>query len=316
MNIHKNARLSFARRVEMIQDITQRGLSVSAAAAIHGVTMPTVRKWLGRFLVLGETALCDASSRPLHSPRAIDPGKALVVVELRRKRLTQARIASALGVSKSTVSRVLRRAGLSHLSDLQPTEPVVRYEHEAPGDMLHIDTKKLGCIVRPSHRVTGNRRDRVDGAGWETLFVAIDDYARIAFTDMLPDEKVPQAVQFLRNAVAYYASLGVTIKRLLTDNGAAFRSRHFAHVCTELSIRHKFTRPYRPQTNGKAERFIQSALREWAYGFTYQDSEQRTAALEQWNHHYNWHRPHQGIGGVAPMTRLNPSRYNLLTLHT
>jgi transposase InsO family protein len=316
MNTHKNARLSFARRVEMVQDITQRGFSVTAAAAIHGVTTPTARKWLGRFLSQGQLALCDASSRPLCSPRSIEAGKALAIVELRHKRMTQARIAAALGVSKSTVSRVLSRAGLSHLCDLQPAEPVVRYEHEAPGDMLHIDTKKLGRIEQPGHRVTGDRRDSVDGAGWETLFVAIDDHARIAFTDMHPDEKAPQAVQFLRNAVAYYASLSVSIKRLLTDNGAAFRSRDFAQACKQLHIQHKFTRPYRPQTNGKAERFIQSALREWAYGFTYQSSIQRTAALDDWNHHYNWHRPHQGIGGAAPMSRLRPSRYNLLTLHS
>jgi transposase InsO family protein len=211
---------------------------------------------------------------------------------------------------------VLARAGLSRLSDLQPAEPVLRYEHAAPGDMLHIDTKKLGRIERPSHRITGNRRDSVDGAGWETLFVAIDDHARIAFTAMYPDEKAPQAVQFLHNAVAYYRSLGVTIERLLADNGAAFRSRDFAQACRVLGIRHRFTRPYRPQTNGKAERFIQSALREWAYGFTYQHSTERTAALEHWNHHYNWHRPHQGIGGVTPMSRLNRSRNNLLTLHS
>lgn len=204
--------------------------------------------------MLGEAGLVDASSRPTNSPRAIEPTKALVIVELRRRRLTQARIASALGVSISTVSRVLARAGLSRLADLQPSEPVVRYEHEAPGDMLHIDTKKLGRIVRPSHRVTGNRRDSVDGAGWETLFVAIDDHARIAFTDVYADERIPNAVLFLRNAYAYYASLGVRI--------------------------------------------------------------QRTAALEFWNHHYNWHRPHQGIGGVPPMSRLNRSRNNLLTLHT
>ena len=196
-------------------------------------------------------------------------------------------------VSKSTVSRVLVRAGLSSLADLQPAEPVVRYEHEAPGDMLHIDTKKLGRIVRPSHRVTGNRRDSVSGA----------------------DEKIPNAVQFLRNAHAYYASMGVQIKRLLTDNGAAFRSRDFAQACRDLGIRHRFTRPYRPQTNGKAERFIQSALREWAYGFTYQHSGERTAALGHWNHYYNWHRPHQGIGGATPMSRLNQSRNNLLKLH-
>jgi len=152
----------------------------------------------------------------------------------------------------------------------------VRYQHEAPGDLLHIDIKTLGRIERPSHRVTGNRRDSVDGAGWECLFVAIDDHARIGFSDMYPDERRPNAIQFLRNAVAYYASLGIKVKRLLTDNGPAFRSRDFAHTCLELGVRHKFTRAYRPQTNGKAERFIQSALREWAYGFTYEQSAQRT----------------------------------------
>ena len=229
--------------------------------------------------------------------------------------MLQSRIASYAGVSASTVSRVLARAGLSRLSDLQPTEPVVRYEHDAPGDMLHIDTKKLGRIVRPSHRVTGNRRDSVDGAGWETLFVAIDDHARIAFTAMHPDEKAPQAVAFLRSAVAYYEGLGVSIKRLPTDNGAAFRSREFAAACKALGVQHKFTRPYRPQTNGKAERFIQSALREWAYGWTYQNSAERTQALYSWQHHYNWHRPHSGIGRIAPMARLK-SANNLLTVHS
>jgi transposase InsO family protein len=202
-------------------------------------------------------------------------------MELRRKRLTQARIAAALGVSKSTVGRVLARAGLSLLSNLDPVEPLVRYEHDAPGDMLHTDTKKLGRIERPSHRVTGDRRDSVEGAGWEMLFVAIDDHARIAFTAMHADERTASAVQFLRDAVAYYARLGVTVRRLLTDNGSAFRSRDFASACKELGIRHRFTRPYRPQTNGKAERFIQSALREWAYGFTYQRSAERTQALQR-----------------------------------
>ena len=316
MDSHKNARLTYVRRIEMVQDITQRGLSVPQAAAAHGVSAPTARKWLGRYLVDGEAGLGDASSRPDRSPRAIEPAKALAVIELRHKRLTQARIAVALGVSKSTVSRVLARAGLSLLSNLDPIEPIVRYEHEAPGDMLHIDTKKLGRIERPSHRVTGNRRDSVDGAGWEMLFVAIDDHARIAFTAMHADERTPSAVQFLRDAVAYYARLGVTVRRLLTDNGSAFRSRDFAAACKELEVRHRFTRPYRPQTNGKAERFIQSALREWAYGFTYQHSSERAKALDRWNHHYNWHRPHQGIGGAVPMSRLNSSRNNLLTLHS
>ncbi len=156
---------------------------------------------------------------------------------------------------------------------------------------------------------------QLHGAGWEVLFVAVDDHARIAFTGMHPDEKTPQAVRFLREAVAYYAGLGITVRRVLTDNGAAFRSRDFATACAELGVKHRFTRAYRPQTNGKAERFIQSALREWAYGWTYQHSAQRTQALASWQHHYNWHRPHAGIGGAFPMFRLNSSRNNLLTAH-
>ena len=316
MNIHKNARLTFARRLEMVQDITERGLSQGAAALVQGVSMPTIRKWLGRYLARGEAALADRSSRPRLSPRAIAPTKALAIVELRRHRLTQARIAASLGVSKSTVGRVLARAGLSHLKDLEPMAPVARYEHEAAGDLLHIDTKRLGRILRPGHRVTGDRSGSFGNAGWEFLFVAIDDHARIGFTDMYPDEGKVNAVQFMRNAVTYYQSLGVPIKRLLTDNGNAFRSKLFAQTCAELKIKHSFTRPYRPQTNGKAERFIQSALREWAYGFVYQNSHERTDQLDAWIHHYNWHRPHQGIGGVAPMTRLKASCNNLLTLHS
>ena len=315
MNIHKNARLTFARRLEMVQDITERGLSQGAAALAHGVSVPTVRKWLGRFLAHGEVALVDCSSRPRLSPRAIAPAKALAIVELRRRRHTQARIAASLGLSKSTVGRVLASAGLSHLKDLEPITPVQRYEHKAAGDLLHIDTKRLGRIVRPGHRVTGDRSGPFGNAGWEFLFVAIDDHARIGFTDMYPDEGKVSAVQFLRNAVAYYKSIGVRIKRLLTDNGSAFRSKDFAEACVQMNVKHIFTRPYRPQTNGKAERFIQSALREWAYGFVYQNSAQRTDQLDAWIHHYNWHRPHQGIGGSAPMTRLKTSCNNLLTLH-
>jgi transposase InsO family protein len=315
MNTHKNARLTYARRLEMVLEVVCGRTSVPRAAGSYGVTPATARKWLGRYLAGGEAALADASSRPSCSPRSIDPAKALAVVELRRKRLTQARIAQALGVSKSTVGRVLARAGLSHLSDLDPAEPIQRYEHAAPGDMLHIDTKKLGRIERPSHRVTGERKDSKRNVGWEYLFVAVDDHARIGYTAMHPDERKESAVAFLRAAVAYYASLGITIRRLLTDNGSAFRSKLFVKTCGELGIAKRYTRPYRPQTNGKAERFIQSALREWAYGFTYQRSAARTAALDHWIHHYNWHRPHQGIGGVAPMSRLSSSGYNLLTLH-
>lgn len=316
MNSHKHARLTYARRLEMVQQMTECGVLAAAAASAQGVTAATGRKWLGRFLAGGALALADASSRPARSPRAIPAATALLIVELRRQRQTQARIARSVGVSESTVSRVLARAGLSKLRDLEPRVPVVRYEHEQPGDLLHIDTKKLGRIKRPGHRVTGDRRDTVDGVGWEMLFVAIDDHARIAYTAMHSDERKEAAVRFLYDAVAYYAKLGVPIRRLLTDNGSAFHSHAFANACTALGIRHQFTRAYRPQTNGKAERFIQSALREWAYGWTYQNSNHRTAALASWQHHYNWHRPHAGIGGAVPMSRLNPSGHNLLTLHS
>jgi transposase InsO family protein len=316
MNMHKNARLTFMRRMELVEGVTKRGLGVAAVAQGHGVSVPTARKWVGRYLAQGVAGLVDRSSRPQVSPRSIGPGKAVAILELRRKRLTQKRIAAALQVSVSTVGRVLRRAGLSHLRDLDPVEPAVRYEHERPGDLLHIDTKKLGRIQVPGHRVTGNQQIKARGVGWEHLFVAVDDHARIGFTDMYPDEKAPSAEQFLRNAVAYYKSLGVRVRRVLTDNGPAFHSRAFDRACQQLGIEHTFTRFYRPQTNGKAERFIQSALREWAYGFVYQTSVQRTAALDRWIHHYNWHRPHQGIGGVAPISRLARSRNNLLTAHS
>jgi transposase InsO family protein len=315
MNIHKNARLTLVRRIEMVQSIVERGLTPAVAAAAAGVSQPTARKWLGRFLAQGELGLRDRSSRPKRSPRSISSTKALMIVELRRRRLIQARIAASIGVSKSTVGRVLARAGLSRLKDLEPSEPVVRYEHAHPGDLIHIDTKKLGRIERMGKRIPGSSRSPI-GAGWEYLFVAIDDHARIGFTDMHSDETKASAVQFLQNTVAYFRSLGVRPKRLLTDNGSAFRSKDFAKACRLLNLKHSFTRPYRPQTNGKAERFIQSALREWAYGIPYNHSTERTAMLERWIHHYNWHRPHQGIKGSAPISRLPQSQNNLLTLHS
>jgi transposase InsO family protein len=319
MNTHKRARLTYARRLEMVRQMIDPGLTAPEAAALHGVTAPTARKWFGRYLAAGEAGLADASSRPRRSPRSIDAATAVLIVELRRRRLVHSRIARSVGVSESTVARVLARAGLSRLEQLEPIEPVQRYEHAAPGELLHIDTKKLGRIVRPGHRVTGNQRDSVDGAGWEVLFVAIDDHARVAFTAMHEDEKIPRAVQFLDDALAHYARLGVSIKRLLTDNGSAFRSKAFARACERLGIRHKFTRAYRPQTNGKAERFIQSALREWAYAWTFQNSAQRTDALHSWQHHYNWHRPHAGINATTPMSRfprLTKPENNVLTGHT
>jgi len=315
MNIHKNARLTLVRRLEMVRDIVEGALGVTEAADVYGVTAPTVRKWLGRYLAAGESGLLDRSSRPAVSPRSIDPKKALTVIELRRKRLTQARIAGYLGLSRSTVGRVLRRAGLSRLKDLEPAPAIVRYEHAEPGDLVHLDTKKLGRIERMSHRVTGDRYDTARGAGWEFLFVAIDDHARIAFTEMHPDEAHGSAVRFLERMVAYFRSIGVQVKAILTDNGSAFRSKAFAEACQQLGIKQRFTRPYRPQTNGKAERFIQSALREWAYGIPYHHSRERTDMLDRWNHHYNWHRPHQGIGGHPPTSRLPQSGNNLLKLH-
>ena len=245
---------------------------------MHGVTEPSARKWLGRYLAEGESGLRDRSSRPKCSPRTIKPEKALAIVELRRRRLTQARVAASLEVSKSTVGRVLKRAGLSRLSDLEPSEPLVRYEHERPGDLIHIDTKKLGRIERMGKRIPGSSHNPIK-AGWEYLFVAIDDHARIGFTDMYPDETKVSAAQFLCNTVDYFRSLGVRPKRLLTDNGSSFRSKDFARTCRALKLKHSFTRPYRPQTNGKAERFIQTLLNEWAYARPYRSNSDRLHAL-------------------------------------
>lgn len=316
MNTHKNARLTYLRRLEMVQDITKHGLSASEAARAHGVSAVTARKWLGRYLADGAAGLLDKSSRPARSPRGIDQSVALVIIELRRKLFLQSRIASYTGVSKATVSRVLKRAGLSKFSDLAPADAVQRYEREAPGELLHIDIKKLGRFSDVGHRISGDYTKRTRGLGWEYLFVAVDDHARVAFTAMRPDERKDSAESFLRAAVQYFAKLGVKVQRLLTDNGPAFHSSLFHDACLELGIKHKFTRAYRPQTNGKAERFIQSALREWAYGRPYASSDDRRAALPAWNHFYNWHRPHHGIGCLPPMSRIPALRNNLLTLHT
>jgi transposase InsO family protein len=316
MNTHKNARLTFLRRVEMVQDMTELGLSPAEAGDKHGVSAVTARKWRARFLAGGAQALLDKSSRPQTSPRAIEPRVAATIVELRRQLRLQSDIASYMGVSKATVSRVLKRAGLSRLSDLRPAEPIQRYEHEAPGDLLHIDIKKLGRFSKVGHRITGDKRGQVHGAGWDFVFVAVDDHSRIAFTEIYPDERGQSAAMFLRAAIGYLARLGICVQRVITDNGAAFRSGAFAEACLENGIAQKFTRAFRPQTNGKAERFIQSAMREWAYGRPYDNSDARRQALPFWNHFYNWHRRHHGIGCLPPMSRLIASRKNLLTLHS
>jgi transposase InsO family protein len=316
MNTHKNARLTYLRRLEMVQDITERGMSAAQAARAHSVSAATARKWLGRYLADGAQGLLDKSSRPDRSPRAIDPSVALAIVELRRKLFLQSRIATYMGVSKATVSRVLRRAGLSKLSDLQPAEPIQRYERETPGELLHIDIKKLGRFEDVGHRITGDRSKRTRHAGWEFLFVAVDDHSRIAYTQIYPDERKESATAFVRAAAQYFTQMRIPIQRVITDNGPAFRSASFGAACLELGIQQRFTRAFRPQTNGKAERFIQSALREWAYGRAYKHSDQRRAALPFWNHFYNWHRQHHGIGCQVPMSRLSMSHKNVLTLHS
>jgi transposase InsO family protein len=300
----------------MVEDITKRGLSASEAGLAHGVSAVTARKWLGRYLAGGAAALMDKSSRPELSPKAIDPSVAMTIIELRRKLFLQARIAAYTGVSKASVSRVLKRAGMSKLTDLSPKEDVQRYEHDAPGELLHIDIKKLGRFDKVGHRITGDRTQRARDIGWDYVFVAVDDHSRVAFTQIHPDETKQSAESFLRATVSHFESLRVPIQRIITDNGKCFHSALFGAACLELGIAQKFTRAYRPQTNGKAERFIQSALREWAYGRVYANSEQRRAALPLWTHFYNCHREHHGIGLKAPISRLSLSRNNVLTLHS
>ena len=219
-------------------------------------------------------------------------------------------------MSAATVSRVLRQAGLSRIRDLEPAEPIRRYEREHPGELIHIDIKKLGRFAKPGHKVTRTREGcRNQGAGWEYVHVCIDDASRIAFSQIKPDERKRSAVAFLKAAVAYYARLGVTVTQVMTDNGSCYRARAFAKACKRLGLRHIRTRPYTPKTNGKAERFIQTALREWAYAQAYETSERRAAELPYWVHQYNWHRPHGGINYQTPISRLGLTEDNVLRLH-
>lgn len=311
--MHKNARLTPKGREVLVQRL-QAGQPVAEVAQAMGLSETTVRKWWRRFCQ-GE-GLEDRSSRPHTSPRAIAVERRTRIEALRRQRRTGRLIAQDLGVSSATVSRVLRRAGLSRWRELEPQSPVVRYERATPGELVHIDTTKLGRIERPSHRVTGDRRDRVRGIGWEFAHVAIDDHSRTSLVSMAEDERKESAVAFLEQVVAHYRACGVTVQRVMTDNGSAYQSRAFAAASRRLGVRHLRTRPYTPQTNGKAERFIQTALREWAYAATYQTSAQRRSALQDWLHHYNCHRPHSALGGRPPISRLPFGQNNLLKLHT
>jgi transposase InsO family protein len=299
----------------MVEAVRCGGALAEVAAAFR-VDRKTVRKWVRRYGLAGLAGLVDVSSRPKRSPARIARGTAQRVISLRRRRWTMEHIARELRVSRATVSRVLARAGLSRLESLDPPPPRQRYERDRPGELLHIDTKKLGRIEKVGHRITGNPRDSVEGAGWEFAFVCIDDRSRVSFAQMAGDERKCTAAQFLRNAVAYYRHLGVEVERVMTDNGPAFRSRNFAQVCAEFGIRHIFTKAYTPQTNGKAERFIQTALREWAYARAYRHSDERIAALPSFLHRYNWHRPHSSLGGNPPISRLSLAGDNVLRLHS
>ena len=315
MDYHKNARTTVWSREQMAKQVMERGYTLAAAAAAANVSAKTAAKWVRRYRQLGSAGLVDRSCRPHKLNRPTGPEQVELVQSLRRERWTGHRISQQTGLSRATVSRILRRAKLSRLRDLEPRPPVLRYEHAAPGDLLHLDIKKLGRIARPGHRVTGNLADRTRRVGWEYVHVAIDDHSRIAFSAILPDETAASTVSFLGQALAYFARLGIRFRALLTDNGPAYRSRQFAQACKALTIRHRFTRPYTPRTNGKAERFIQTAIREWAYARSYQNSEHRTAQLKPWLHDYNWHRPHASLNHNTPISRAGFDRNNLLTLH-
>jgi len=318
MDIHKNAALTPRGRAELARRVLELGQPRSAVAAELGVSPKTVGKWVARFQAEGAAGLEDRSSRPHRLYRPTPEALCRRVVELRRRRRTGAQIARELGTSPATVSRVLRRAGLSRLRDLEPAEPARRYQHDAPGDMIHLDIKKLGRFARPGHRVTGHYpgHPTSEGAGWEFVHVCIDDASRVAFTRILPDEKKHSAVAFLEAALAYYASLGVTVRRVMTDNGACYKAHAFRDACRRHRLKHIRTKPYTPRTNGKAERFIQTALREWAYAQAYDTSDQRAKELIPWLHRYNWHRPHGSLKAQTPISQLGLNRNNLLRLHS
>ena len=318
MNIHKNARLTPLRREEMALLVVEGRLSKAAAARTYGVSARIVTRWVERYEAEGSAGMVDRSSRPNVIPGMTDQAVADRIAALRRRRLTGKHIAMEVGVSPATVSRVLKRAGLSRLKDIEPVEPVRRYEREHPGDMIHIDIKKLGRFERVGHRITGDRTGQSNsrGVGWEFVHVCIDDASRIAFSQILPDERKESAVAFLKAAVAYYESLGIPVARVMTDNGACYKSKAFDRTCRELGLKHVRTKPYTPKTNGKAERFIQTALREWAYAIAYPTSQCRAAELQVWLHRYNWHRPHGGIKSKTPISRLRLTEDNLLRNHS
>jgi transposase InsO family protein len=315
MKTHANARLSLKGRELLVERVVDAGWSLSAAAEAAGISDRTARKWLARHRAEGSAGLVDRSSAPLLVANRTDERRVEVIAALRRLRMTGPEIAECLNMALSTVSGILTRIGMGKLGRLG-LEPAQRYERARPGELLHIDIKKLGRIERGAgHRITGRRRrnpTKRDGSGvdhrtigWEYVHVAIDDATRLAYVEVLTDEKATTAVAFLRRAVAHYRAHGITIERLITDNGSAYVSTIHAIACRAMRIRHIRTRPYRPQTNGKAERFIRTLLGGWAYGAIYRTSAQRTAALAGWLDWYNTRRPHGALSHKPPITRLN-----------
>ncbi len=316
MNLHKNARTCPESRALMVSRVLEGRRPVAEVAEQFGVCPRTVYKWIGRYCECGEAGLTDGSSKPRVLRHQLGQDWVDLIVEMRTEyRMTALRIANQLKLSRSTVAGVLQREGISQLKKLEPKEPVVRYEHDGPGEMIHIDIKKLGRFWRSGHRVTGDRKRDSEGAGWEYVHVCIDDYSRVAYAEVLPDERKETAVTFLRNAVRWFRQFGITIKRVLTDNGSCYKSKLWHKVCEGLDIAVKKTRPYRPQTNGKAERFIQTLLREWAYARIYITSNERMTVLPIFLTHYNEHRNHGGIRNKPPITRM-PGVNNVAGIHT
>lgn len=305
MNTHKNARMTVHGRALLVKRIEEEGWAVAEAANAAGVSERTGYKWLARYRAGGEPALADRSSAPLRCPHRLPAATVAAIEELRRERMTGPQIAYRLGLSRSTVGAVLRRLGLGRLRALDPKPPVVRYERAAPGELIHIDTKKLGRIDGIGHRITGDRRGQRKGIGWDLVHVCVDDASRLAYTEVLPDEKKQSACAFLTRALAFFAAHGVTVERVMTDNGSAYRSHDFRNLCAAGGLRHIRTRPYTPRTNGKAERFIQTSLREWAYARAYRSSAERAQAMIPWIDAYNTQRPHSAIANQTPWLRLN-----------
>ncbi len=323
MDIHKNARLTPYSRAQLVRRVLIERQTPKAVATALGVCLKTVSKWVERFQAEGEAGLRDRSSRPHRLHRPTPPQTVSRIENLRRERRPASHIAKEVGVSPATVSRVLKRLGLNKLKALDPPEPARRYERQAPGELLHIDIKKLGKFNKIGHRITGDRRGQSNqrphgkkGPGWEYVHVCIDDASRIAFSQIKPNEKQQSAVAFLKAAVAYYKSLGVKVARIMTDNGSCYKSRAFARACKRIKLKHIRTKPYTPKTNGKAERFIQTALREWAYAQAYPTSDHRAEELPIWIHRYNWHRPHGSLKAQTPISRLGLAEDNLLRLHS